>query len=139
MNKKLIDRMLGDAYRMLAELGISKNDSVDIFTRAAVMQYGVQMIMSTPLSATASLMSKGGSSVQVTKLLYALMMRYHENVVIEDVQSLSKDQLFQYIKENDTKETKEMLLCCVRALRLAIGMCLYEVEKEEEMAEEAEL
>lgn len=139
MKKRLIDSMLGEAYRLLSEMGLAENDCISSHERSMVVEYSVEIMMETLLSATATFLGHGRRAGAYGNLLYVLLMKYKEGVEVENPDSLERDTLFHYLAQNDTYQTKDMVLHCIYALRMAMNLYLYEDVPDAAEPEEAEL
>ena len=139
MKKRLIDSMLGEAYRLLSEMGLAENGCISSHERSAIVEYSVEIMMETLLSATVTFLGRGRKAGAYGNLLYALLKKYKEGVEVENPESLERDTLFHYLAQNDTHQTKDMVLHCIYALRMAMNLYLYEETLDGVECGEAEL
>ena len=139
MKKRLIDSMLSDAYRLLSEMGLVENGCINSHERSVVVEYSVEIMMETLLSATATFLGRSRRTSLYANLIYVLLLKYKEGVEVENTDSLERDSLFLYLAQNDTYQTKDMVLHCIYALRMAMGLYSYDEDSDEGAPEETEV
>lgn len=117
MNKKRIDSLLPKAYDILSELNISENGIIKNAYRSQICAFGAAITMGSLLSAVAFFSQKGNCSVDRHKLMSA----------IKKLSGFDGSSLFEYVKNNNTPATKQLVLESAIALKLAMN--LYTIEK----------
>lgn len=124
MNKKRVDKNIGNAYEILQskEIGIAVDGKIAKGYRGQISTFGAAISSGSLLAAIAFFSDKGKAQVNREKLMKAIMelvKRNHDNV--------KEDKLFHYVKNRTKSEgesiyLKEEILDYAIAIKLAMNL-----------------
>lgn len=124
MNKKRVDKNIGNAYEILQskEIGIAVDGKIAKGYRGQISTFGAAISSGSLLAAIAFFSDKGKAQVNREKLMKAIMelvKRNHDNV--------KEDELFHYVKNRTKSEgesiyLKEEILDYAIAIKLAMNL-----------------
>lgn len=116
MNKKRVNDWLIPAKKAIVECGISSDGkTVNKTFRGQISAFGAAVVMGSLKSAIAFYADQGGASVDRTRLLYAI---YY---LVTGKKTKRAEEVFDYVCENDTPQTKEMFTDASIAIKLALN------------------
>ena len=119
MNKNTINQQMQFAYEALAEAGIADvSGNISKTFRGQISSFGAALTMGSLLPAIAFFSNDGGSSVQRSKLMAAILLVLQKNgKAKKDVKTL-----FDYAKSGNEDACKDEILNAAISLKLAMNL-----------------
>lgn len=121
MSKQNVDNLIDHAYKLLAELGVAEEGKINSTFRGQIASFGSAVAMGSLLSAVAFFSQQANSSVDRPKLMSILCAMVINKTNSDEV------NLFEYVKHHNDLTTRELILDCAVAVKLAMN--LYTLER----------
>ena len=117
MNKNVINQEIKVAYDALKESAIADSNNTIVKTfRGQISTFGAAVSMGSLLPAIAFFSEKGGSDVDRTKLLDAIIK------ILQNTNKTKEKNLYDYVLNNPEDECKEEILNAAIALKLSMNL-----------------
>ena len=115
MNKREVEQMIPVAYDALKS-GIAESGKINSGFKGQIASFGAAVTMGSLLSAIAFFSKQGGSATERDKLLEDIWK------VAKKTYGLSEKSMFEYVRKNNTVETKEQIINAAIAIKLAMNL-----------------
>ena len=115
MNKKQVNDWIYPAQKAIIECGIAENGKVDSAFRGQISSFGAAVVMGSLKSTVAFFADDGDAKVSRSKLIIAI---YY---IITGKRAKKPKDVFEYICENDNRQTKEQFINASIAVKLALN------------------
>lgn len=117
MNKKYIDQMIPVAYEKLESCKIAENGIINKAFRGQISSFGAAMTTGSLLATVAFFQNQGSAVVHREYLNKAIFE------MIKQVEGTgSSNNLYEYVQQNNSIETKEKIVDCAIAIKLAMNL-----------------
>ena len=128
MNQKQVNKWIFPAKEAIIEYGIAENGKVSSSFRGQISSFGAALVLGSLKSAVAFFAADGSAQVKRSLLIEAI---YY---VISGGEKKEPKDIFEYICENDNRQTKEKIINASIAIKLALNY--FDLGKGDEQTEE---
>lgn len=127
MNKRTVNNWLERAVNAIEATGISENGVVDRTYRSHISSFGAAVTMGSLKAAVAFFSQQEKALVERPRLLSAMYYIIMDMKSKEEIDAVKSIDIFKYVADNDTPQTKEQFINASIALKLAMN--LYDLQK----------